>query len=144
MQLALEIEGTGVQPPLPGDGSALVAFMSFAVVRGFGAQHPYIALADRLHEEHGVRLGPLTTFYEGRVEDAEDEEKLEMAWQPAGELRESLEAIGVALESGDPQVCGLLKRAGAEQELPEQVRALAEAIEPAAEEGRRVRLSYTL
>src|SRR5690606_38334283 len=65
VRLTMEIEGEQAPATLPGDGRDLVAFMSFAVVRGFGAQHPLIALADRLHANHGVRLGPLTTFYDG-------------------------------------------------------------------------------
>ena len=47
MQLWLEVEGIPARFELPGGGSALVAFMSFAVSRGFGATHPLIALADR-------------------------------------------------------------------------------------------------
>ena len=82
MQLWLDIEGSPVRRELPGGGSQLIAFMSFAVSRGFGATHPLIALADRLYSEHNVRMGPLTTFYEAEAEDSEDREKLEMTWQP--------------------------------------------------------------
>jgi hypothetical protein len=101
VQLFLEIEGGPGSVTLPGGGAALVAFMSFAVSRGFGATHPLIALADRLHDAHHVRLGPLTTFYDAAAEDAEDREKLELAWQPAGPPRESLDALIAAVEGDD-------------------------------------------
>ncbi|MDZ7727885.1 MAG: hypothetical protein U5Q44_06640 [Dehalococcoidia bacterium] len=142
MELHVELEGDGTLEALPGDGADLVAFMSFAVVRGFGAQHPLIALADRLHDEHHVRLGPLTTFYERATEDVEDEEKLEMAWQEPGELAAALEGVAEAL-AADEQCGALVRRANAEG-LQEQVNALRSELQDAREEGRRVRLSYTL
>jgi hypothetical protein len=141
MRLTLDIDGLAPITP-PGDGEALVALMSFCVVRGFGAQHPYIALADRLHDEHHVRLGPLTTFYEGTIEDAEDAEKLELAWQDAGDLRVSLEGLVSALRD-DPVMQTLARRAAADG-LLEQAEALLAAVAAAEARGARVRLSYTL
>lgn len=131
-----------MQPELPGRGAALVAFMSFSVSRGFGAQHPLIALADRMHDIHRVRLGPLTTFYEREPEDAEDRQKLEMAWQPASELRESLEQLLTALRA-DEQAQSLLVRADAEG-LPAEAEALRAATATAEAAGKRVRLGYDL
>lgn len=142
MRLTLEIEGVGAAPPLPGEGAALVAFMSFALMRGFGAAHPLVALADRMHETFQVRLGPLTTFYESEAEDAEDLEKLELAWQEAGPLRESLEAIAAVLAS-DERSRALCRRGGAEG-LPEQVEAAIAHVREAADTGRRVRMGYVL
>jgi len=138
----IEVEGEGAAADLPGDGAALVALMSFAVVRGFGAQHPLIALADRLHETHRVRLGPLTTFYDAHVEDAEDLQKLELAWQDAAELRDSLGGLVDVLETDDT-ARALLRRADAE-DLPRQAAALLEPVRQAAEDGKRVRLVYAL
>jgi hypothetical protein len=140
----VELEGLPVPPSLPGDGAALVAFMSFAAMRGFGAEHPYIALADRLAEHHRVRMGPLTTFYESRVDDREDAEKLEMAWQPAAGLAESLESLASALANDDEELRALLERAQVAGELGPQVAALREAIGPAVASSARVRLSYAL
>ena len=58
MQLHVEVEGNAAMPlAIPGGGAEFVAFISFANSRGFGAQHPYIALADRLHDAFGVSLG---------------------------------------------------------------------------------------
>ena len=99
VQLWLQIEGSPQRMDLPGGGSALIAFMSFAVSRGFGATHPLIALADRLHDEHKVRMGPLTTFYELEAEDAEDRKKLELAYQSPAELATELTKVATAIES---------------------------------------------
>ena len=142
VKLTLEIEGEGPAPELPGDGAALVAFMSFAVSRGFGATHPLIALADRLHDVHHVRMGPLTTFYEGESEDAEDEQKLEMAWQSAGDLKDSLQGLVAAVEHDDAAQV-LLRRAAADG-LLEQARALIPSLCHATAAGKRVRLVYAL
>lgn len=142
MRLTIEVEGSGPGEPLPDDGAALIAFMSFAVSRGFGATHPLLALADRLHDEHHVRLGPLTTFYEGHPEDGEDREKLEMAWQEAGPLRESLETLAAALEADEQ--AQLFARRGSAAGLPVQARAASTQIAEAGRAGRRVRLVYEL
>jgi len=138
----VEIEGEGQQKGLPGDGPELIAFMSFAVVRGFGAQHPLIALADRLHDTHRVPLGPLTTFYEALIEDAEDAGKLDLAWQAAAPLRDSVTAMSTALAE-DHQCQALVRRASSEA-LPGQVAALIPILERAAAQGSRVRLSFAL
>lgn len=143
MRLTLEVEGDDTSAPgLPGDGAALVAFMSFAVVRGFGAMHPLVSLADYVSGHHHVNLGPLTTFYERTPEDAEDVEKLEMAWQDAAPLRDALAALCDAL-ADDARAHADLARAGA-LDLPAQARALFDQVEAAAARGRRVRLVYDL
>lgn len=142
MRLWLEIEGRGRQADLPGDGAALCAFCSFAVSRGFGATHPLIALADRLHDEHGVRMGPLTTFYDSAVEDAEDREKLELAWQEPEGLREALQQLAGALRR-DERARTLARRGGAEG-LEREAEALVGQTAQAAREGTRVRMVYAL
>ena len=142
MEMTIAIEGESHERRLPGEGTELAAFCSFAVVRGFGAQHPLIALADRLHGEHGVRMGPLTTFYDATIEDSEDVEKLEMAWQAPGDLAEGLAKMHAALEN-DAMTGTLLKRAAAEA-LTSQVEAALAIAREADQQGRRVRMSYTL
>jgi hypothetical protein len=142
VRLVLEIEGEGPQPQLPGGGAALIGLMSFAVSRGFGATHPMIALADRLHDVHHVRMGPLTTFYEADLEDAEDRAKFELAWQDPAGLADALEAVANAIAS-DEQCQTLVRRAGAEA-LPAQCRALLPALRRAEGAGARVRLGYHL
>ena len=142
MRLTLDVRGQDSALRLPDDGAALVGLMSFAVSRGFGAQHPAIALADRLHQAFGVSMGPLTTFYDGNTEDSEDREKLEAAWQPAGPLRDSLERIAAALET-DEQCQALARRAGMDG-LANEIAALAAALREAESAGRDVRLGYLL
>ena len=142
MKLQLDIEGGPTTTSFPNDGADLVAFMSFAVSRGFGAVHPLIALADRLHDVHGVSMGPLTTFYETEPADSEDREKLELAWQGAEGLLTALERMADAFES-DEQLRSLIARASAES-LPKQVTALIPPVRGAAGADQRVRLTYTL
>lgn len=113
--------------------------MSFAVVRGFGAQHPFIALADLAHE-HGVALGPLTHFYELAPEDAEDAEKLELAWQPAAPLAEAARQLREFLLT-IPAAMTFARRAGAGG-LAEQTAALQEIAAEAAARPTPVRLGF--
>ena len=141
MRLTVEVEGEGDAGALPGEGATLVAFMSFAAVRGFGARHPLIALSERV-AELGVRLGPLTTFYERGPEDAEDEANLERAWQDAPPLAASLGALAAAL-AGDERAGVLVGRAGAES-LGEEAEALRAIAGRAGRAKRRVRLTYEL
>lgn len=141
MRLAVEVEGVSNIGTLPGEGATLVAFMSFAAVRGFGARHPLIALADLLSNV-GVRLGPLTTFYEQQPDDAEDEANLERAWQDAVPLAKSLEGIIVALDS-DERTGTFVRRADAEG-LRDEAVALRKIVESAARAKRRIRLTYEL
>jgi hypothetical protein len=137
LRLVVEVEGRGAVP-VPGNGATLIAFMSFCVVRGFGAVHPFLALADLLAEDHRVRLGPLTVFYDGTVDDAEDAEKLDAAWQEAGPLHDTLAAV-VAVLASEPTAQALARRAGA-NDLAEQAASVRDITATAA--GARVRLSY--
>ncbi len=116
--------------------------MSFAVSRGFGATHPLIALADRLHDEHKVRMGPLTTFYELEAEDAEDRAKLELAYQSPSEVAAELEKVVAAMESDT--ACQTFARRGDATELTAQARALIRLLEQPASDGKRIRLVYAL
>jgi hypothetical protein len=141
MRLVCESEATHRVFVPEGGGEALIAFMSFALSRGFGAAHPLIALADRLHEVHGVRLGPLTNFYDARIEDAEDAEKRELTWQDAEELAETLGALVKAVGL-DGQCAALMRRGGAAT-LACEANALLTHLR-AEPPGARVRLGYEL
>lgn len=142
MRLQLETEGRPDLFTPPGDGAALVAFFSFAVSRGFGAEHPLIALADRLHDQFHVRFGPMTTFYDGVVEDDLDREKLEKAWQEPRLLRESVEASLAAI-TGDAQCQALIAQADAGG-IPGELAALIPPLKDAEAAQTRVRLVYAL
>ena len=141
MRLHVDIEGSTRAVELPGGGAHLVAFMSFAAVRGFGARHPLIALSERV-ADLGVRLGPLTTFYERAPDDEIDEANLERAWQPPVPLAAALVALGEALATDERAI--VLARRGDATALAAEAAALHAAIEPAAAEGSRVRLTYEL
>ncbi len=141
MRIHLEDDTGGALDNVPGDGADLVAFMSFAVVRGFGAQHPYVTLSERL-AANGVKIGPLTTFYEHEPEDAEDRAKLELAWQDASDLATAVRAMTALLKS-DEQCQALLVRADGDQ-LPAQAEALLPFLDAAHEKGAKVRLTYDL
>ena len=138
----LEVEGVGPEDSLPNGGAGLCAFVSFAVSRGFGATHPLIALADRLHDQHHVRMGPLTTFYDGEIEDSEDREKLELAWQDAVELASAVGAMVTALASDEQ--CQTLARRGGAEDLGAEAEALHAQVAKAAQAGQRVRMVYAL
>jgi hypothetical protein len=141
MRIHLEDDTGQELGSVPGDGADLVAFMSFAVVRGFGAQHPYVALSERL-AANGVKLGPLTTFYEREPEDAEDKAKLELAWQDAAPLAESLRGA-VSLLASDEQCRALVARAEGDA-LSAQVEALLPFLDISCKRGAKVRLTYDL
>ena len=98
MQLSLEIETVNGPVQIYEIGSDLVALMSFAVVRDFGAQHPLIAMAERLARSLGVRLNPLTNFYERQPEDDIDEKNIELAWQDPSPLEVTLLNLASALD----------------------------------------------
>lgn len=131
----------GETDALPGDGAALVAFMSFAEARGFGARHPLVALAERA-AALGVRLAPLAAFYEREAADAEDEAMLARAWQDAATLAASLAALTDTLR-GDELARTLVRRANAAT-LAGEADALRAVAERAARANRRVRLTYEL
>lgn len=146
MRLCVEVadEAGGVRrlPELPGGGAALVAFMSFALARGLGGQHPLTALAEHLRREHRVALGPFERFYEGVPEDAEDLALLERMWQPVGELTEALAGLLACLR-GDELGRTLAARGGAEG-LEAEAATLHGLLASEAGGGIRVRLSYEL
>ena len=141
MRLHVEMKDIDAELILPNDGADLAAFLSFANLRGFGATHPLIALADRLHDQHHVAMGPLTIFYGRDIEDDEDAEKLEKAWQPAGPLADSLDSVCTAFET-DVQVLALARRADAGG-LGAQLDAVRTFSRGAALAGKAVRLSFS-
>lgn len=141
MRLHVEIEGEPSERRTESGGGELAAFMSFANLRGFGATHPLIALADRLAEQHRVSVGPLTIFYGHDSEDAEDREKLEYAWQDSALLRDTLRATLQAIAT-DPQCQTLLRRAHSPALLKDLEQLVAITID-AATDGKRIRLSFS-
>lgn|GEM_PF-937411 len=145
VRLRVEIadeDGVRELPELPGGGAAFVAFLSFALARGLGGQHPLIALAEHLRREHRLRLGPFERFYEGVPEDEEDTALLERMWQPAAELEEAVNGLAACLERDE--LGRALAERGAAPGLLAEVAALRELLREPAARGARVRLSYEL
>lgn len=123
------------------DTSDLVNFMSFAVAYDYGSTHELAQLAQVLRRELGVKLTPLTNFYDAEPEDDEDRERLAKAWQEAGPLRETCERILRAFEEHGSRLRPLTASATGLEPLLAQLRDLAGW---AQERGSRVRLSYRL
>jgi hypothetical protein len=142
MQLRVEVEGMEQHEPLPGQGAGLAAFCSFAAMRGFGAQHPLLQLIERFDVGHGIRIGPFTTFYDASVEDAEDAEKIELAWQAPQPLEAAAEAAARALH--EDEEAARLARDGGTPALATEMEALARAASRAAAAGARIRMTYLL
>ncbi len=145
MRLRVEIadeDGVRELPELPGGGAAFVAFLSFALARGLGGQHPLTALAEHLRRDHRLRLGPFERFYEGVPEDEEDAALLERMWQPAAELEEAVSGLAACLESDE--LGRALAERGAALGLACEAAALRELLREPAVRRARVRLSYEL
>lgn len=142
MELGLELQDEQRTVIPPGGGGGLAAFLSFASMRGFGAQHPLIALADRLHSAMGVAMGPLTTFYDASIEDSEDAEKLDRAWQEPVPLAEALAQLAAALQTDG--LCATFERRAGTPGLAEDAESLLGPLACAAAAGSKVRLVYRL
>lgn len=142
MRLSLEIETVNGPVRTHEIGSDLVALMSFAVVRDFGAQHPLITMAERLAGSLGVRLNPLTNFYERQPEDDIDEKNIELTWQDPSSLEVTLLGLGRALNE-DSEV-KLLAKQGRVDNLKIEIETMLPLLSQAARDGRRVRLLYDL
>jgi hypothetical protein len=123
------------------DTADLVYFLSWAFATRFGANHEMSIAALVLRGEFKIDLSPLLTFADRAVEDPDDAEALERAWQDPEPLAECCEQIAKALASRERRLNAL------QEEYP----ALAASIEElgrlarwAAEHETRVRLSYEM
>ena len=87
-------------PRFSTDPRPLLALISFGVAEPFGTQHPLTEVIRGLKRGHGIDVGPLLTFYDRDVEDAEDAAKLDAAWQPAAALRDCVAAARAAIAAG--------------------------------------------
>ncbi len=125
-------------PRFSTDPRPLLALISFGVAEPFGTQHPLTEVIRGLKRRHGIDVGPLLTFYDRDVEDAEDAAKLDAAWQPAAALRDCVSAVRAAITAD----VALAELASGEPELPTLLADL-EAMAAAAGSG-RIRLSFRL
>ena len=139
----LYVESDATEPGpfrLQDDGEALLALISFGVAEPLGGQHPLTEFVRRLKREHKVDVAALLTFYDRKVEDAEDESRLEAAWQPAAGLRDCLDSVAAAL-SADSALASYLAET---PEVPAQLLQLRGMAAWAAARGARIRISFLL
>jgi len=138
----LIVETTAGDPPVDflGQTSDIVYFISFAHTERYGAHHPLARAAALLKRKLRVNIGPLMTFADARVEDAEDAALLERIWQDAAPLAASARATAEAIEN-TPELRDLTSDF---PELPERLRELAAMADWAAQRGAKVRLTYVL
>ena len=125
-------------PRFSTDPRPLLALISFGVAEPFGTQHPLTEVIRGLKRGHGIDVGPLLTFYDRDVEDAEDAAKLAAAWQPAAALRDCVSAARAAIAAD----VALAELASGEPDLPTLLAEL-EAMAAAAGTG-RIRISFRL
>ena len=125
-------------PHFSTDPRPLLALISFGVAEPFGTQHPLTEVIRGLKRGHGIDVGPLLTFYDRDVEDAEDAAKLDAAWQPAAALRDCVSAARAAIAAD----VALAELASGEPDLPTLLAEL-EAMAAAAGTG-RIRISFRL
>ena len=129
---------TAAAPRFSADPRPLLALISFGVAEPFGTQHPLTELIRGPKRGHGIDVGPLLTFYDRDVEDAEDAAMLDAAWQPAAALRDCAAAARAAIAAD----MALAELAAGEPDLPALLADL-EAMATAVGEG-RIRLSFRL
>ncbi len=92
-------------PPLPRpsgfatDTTDLVYFLSWAYATRFGASHELSIASRVLRNELNIDLQPLLTFADRNVEDPDDEQALNGAWQDAAGLVACCREVAEALAS---------------------------------------------
>ena len=128
-------------PDFTGDTADLVYFLSWAFATRYGANHEMSIAALILRGEFRIDLSPLLTFADRKVEDTDDAEALEKAWQDAGPLAECCAKITTALASNERRLISL------QEDYP----GLAASIEElgrlagwADRRGARIRLTYEI
>jgi len=99
-------------------------------------------MVERLARSLGVRLNPLTNFYERQPEDDIDEKNIELAWQDPSPLEVTLLNLARALDE-DSEV-KLLAKQGQVGNLKSEIATMLPLLSQAARDGRRVRLLYDL
>ena len=134
-------------PPLPdapclqGDSSDLVYFLSWAFAARYGGSHELSLASLVLRGEFKIDLKPLLNFADREVEEDSDAEMLDKAWQEAAPLAECCKAIVSAFESGDRRLEDLQREYPA---LKNRIAELGSMARHAAENGSRIRVTYTL
>jgi hypothetical protein len=140
--LHLDFDPPG-EPPrgFSGDTAVLVYFLSFAFAARYGAQHELTKAALLLRGgEHKIDLKPILTFADRDVEEEADRRELERVWQEAGPLAECCRRIVEALDA-DAAIREQLREFAT---LRDRIEELGRIAAWAAEQGARIRLTYTM
>jgi hypothetical protein len=128
-------------PDFTSDTADLVYFLSWAFATRYGANHEMSIAALILRGEFKIDLSPLLTFADRKVEDADDAETLEKAWQDAGPLAECCAKITAALASNERRLTSLQEDYPT---LPASLDELGRIASWAEERHARIRLSYAM
>lgn len=128
-------------PAFSVDTSGLAYFLSWAFSARYGANHEMSVASLVLRGEFGIDLRPLLTFADREVEVEADAEMLEKAWQDAGPLADCCDQVAKAFRSGEPRLAGLAEDYPG---LPAAIAQLGQIAEWAAENGKRIRITFTM
>jgi hypothetical protein len=123
-----------------GETAPLVYFLSFAFAARYGAQHELSIVTGLLRDKHKIDLKPLLTFADHAAQDEANRQELERVWQDAGPLAESCRRVVDAIEADG----AIREQLGDFPTLRDRVEELGRMASWAAEEGRRVRLTYSM
>jgi hypothetical protein len=139
--LIIEFDPPG-EPPLTfgGETAPLVYFLSFAFAARYGAQHELSIATGLLREKHKIDVKPLLTFAEHAAQDEADRQELERLWQDAGPLTECCRRVVEAIDAD----AAIREQLGDFPALRDRIEELERIASWAAEQGRRVRLTYTM
>jgi len=128
-------------PRLTGDTSTLAYFLSWAFSARYGGNHEMSAASLILRGEFGIDLKPLLTFADRDVEMEADAAMLEKAWQEPGPLADCCDLVVRAFRSGDHRLAVLAEDY---PRLPGHIAELGGIAEWAAENGLRIRVTFTM
>jgi hypothetical protein len=139
--LIVEFDPAG-EPPMTfgGETAPLVYFLSFAFAARYGAQHELSIATGLLREKHKIDLKPLLTFADHAAQDEADRKELERLWQDGGPLAECCRRVVEAIEAD----AAIREQLGDFPALRDRIEELGRIATWAAEQGRRVRLTYTM
>jgi hypothetical protein len=128
-------------PQLVGDTSDLAYFLSWAFSARYGGNHEMSVASLVLRGEFQIDLKPLLTFADRDVEMEADAEMLEKAWQDPGPLADCCDQVVRAFRSGEQRLAALAEEYPA---LVEQIAELGRVAEWAAENGLRIRVTFSM
>ena len=123
-----------------GDTAPLVYFLSFAFAARYGAQHELSLATAVLRDKHKIDLKPLLTFADSAAQDEADRQELERLWQDAAPLAVCCRRVVEAIDA-DAAVGEMLAGYAA---LRDRIDELGRIASQAAEDGRRVRLTFVM